>query len=165
MGAPTPRYARPPWGDFDDRVTASAAAQGYPLIGWAVIVASQQPLTGARGAAAALRVLDASPNVVAVLSGHTHRHRIAPRRTPAGGYWIIETASLTDHPQQTRVVRLVRTRGGGRALETWVVDHDGRGLAGIARELAHLDVQGGRPRGLQATRRDRNARLNLPGGP
>ncbi len=128
----------------------------------AVIVASHQPLSGSRGAAAALRVLDASPNVVAVLSGHTHRHRITPRRTTAGGYWIIETASLADHPQQVRMVRLVRTRGGGRALETWVVDHDGRGLAGIARELAYLDVQGGRPRGLQATRRDRNARLNLP---
>jgi len=128
----------------------------------AVIVASHQPLTGSRGAAAALRVLDASPNVVAILSGHTHRHRITPRRTPAGGYWIIETASLTDHPQQTRMVRLVRTRGGGRALETWVVDHDGRGLAGFARELAYLDVQGGRPRRLQAAPRDRNARLNLP---
>jgi len=128
----------------------------------AIIVTCHQPLTGSRGSAAALRELDASPNVVAVLSGHTHRHRITPRRAPAGGYWIIETASLADHPQQTRMVRLLRTRGGGRALETWVVDHDGRGLAGIARELAYLDVQGGRPRQLQATPRDRNARLNLP---
>ena len=31
-----------------------------------------------------------------------------------------------------------------------------------ARQLAYLDVQGGRPRGLQATRSDRNARLGLP---
>ncbi len=128
----------------------------------AVIVASHQPLTASRGGDAALGALDASPNVVALLSGHTHRHRIAARRTSAGGYWVIETASLADHPQQARVVRLVATRGGGRALETWVVDHDGRGLAGIARELAYLDVQGGRPRRLQATARDRNARLNLP---
>jgi|GEM_PF-3851506 len=61
------------------------------------------------------------------------------------------------------MLRLVRTRGGGRALETWVVDHDGAGLAGIARELAYLDVQGGRPRHLEARRRDRNALLGLPG--
>ena len=37
-GAPTPRYARPPWGDFDDRVGAIAAAQGSPLIGWDVVL-------------------------------------------------------------------------------------------------------------------------------
>ena len=130
----------------------------------AVIVTCHEPLTASRGGAAALRVLDASPAVVAVLSGHTHRHRITARRTLVGGYWIIETASLADHPQQLRMVRLVRTTGGGRALETWVVDHDGRGLAGVARELAYLDVQGGRPRRFEATRRDRNVRLNLPSG-
>lgn len=131
----------------------------------AVIVTCHQPLRSARGGAAALRVLDASPAVVAVLSGHTHRHRITARRTRSGGYWIVETASLADHPQQVRMVRLVSTRGGGRALETWVVDHDGRGLAGTARELAYLDVQGGRPRQLEGGRRDRNVRLNLPGRP
>lgn len=38
IGAPTPRYARPPWGDFDDHVAAIAAAQGYPLIGWDVVL-------------------------------------------------------------------------------------------------------------------------------
>jgi hypothetical protein len=99
--------------------------------------------------------------VIATVSGHTHRHRIRPRRSASGGYWEIETASLADHPQQSRMLRLVSTGGGGRALETWVVDHDGAGLAGIARELAFLDVQGGRPRGLDASRRDRNVRLGL----
>ena len=130
----------------------------------AVIVATHQPLRASRGGAAALALLDASPAVVAVVSGHTHRHRITPRRTAGGGYWIIETASLADHPQQARMLRLVRTRGGGRALETWVVDQAGGGLAGIARELAYLDVQGGRTHGLAGTRRDRNARLGLPPG-
>lgn len=32
-GAPTPRYSRPPWGDFDERVAAISAALGYSLIG------------------------------------------------------------------------------------------------------------------------------------
>ncbi len=130
----------------------------------AVIVATHQPLRSSRGGAAVLRLLDSSPAVVAALSGHTHRHRIEPRRRRGGGgYWLIETASLADHPQQARMLRLVRTRSrpAGLALETWVVDHDGAGLAGTARELAYLDVQGGRPRNLQARRGDRNVRLGL----
>jgi 3',5'-cyclic AMP phosphodiesterase CpdA len=130
----------------------------------AVIVATHQPLRASRGGAAALALLDASPAVVAAVSGHTHRHRITARRTAHGGYWIIETASLADHPQQARMLRLVRTRGGGRALETWVVDHAGGGLAGVARELAYLDVQGGRTQGLAGGRGDRNARLGLAPG-
>ena len=47
----------------------------------------------------------------------------------------------------------------GGVLETWMVDHDGRGLAGTARELAYLDAQGGRPQGFAGRRGDRNARL------
>jgi hypothetical protein len=40
-----------------------------------------------------------------------------------------------------------------------MVDHDGRGLAGVARELAFLDAQGGRPQGFAGRPTDRNARL------
>ena len=127
----------------------------------AIIVASHQPLRASRGGRAVLALLDSSPAVVATVSGHTHRHRVTPRRSVSGGYWMIETASLADHPQQARMLRLVGTADGGRALETWVVDHDGAGLAGIARELAYLDVQGGRPRHLEAGRLDRNVRLGL----
>jgi hypothetical protein len=36
-------------------------------------------------------------------------------------------------------------------------------LPGIARELAYLDAQGGRPQGFRGTRRDRNAVLYLRG--
>jgi peptidoglycan/xylan/chitin deacetylase (PgdA/CDA1 family) len=35
-GAPPPRWSRPPWGFFDERVGAIAAAQGTPLVGWDV---------------------------------------------------------------------------------------------------------------------------------
>jgi hypothetical protein len=58
--------------------------------------------------------------------------------------------------------RLSEGAGGGLALDTWMVDHDGRGLAGTARELAHLDAQGGRPQGYAGRPGDRNARLFLP---
>jgi hypothetical protein len=56
----------------------------------------------------------------------------------------------------------LRETSRGVALETWMVDHDGAGLAGIARELAFLDAQGGRPQGFAGRHRDRNARLFAP---
>ena len=43
-----------------------------------------------------------------------------------------------------------------------MVDHDGAGLAGVSRELAYLDAQGGRPQGFAGHVRDRNAVLRLP---
>ena len=40
-----------------------------------------------------------------------------------------------------------------------MVDHDGQGLAGISRELAYLDAQGGRPQQFAGAQQDRNVRL------
>ena len=130
--------------------------------GRAVLVFSHNPLDGTAGGEEALAALDATPGVVAAIAGNSHRNRIRPRATARGGYWQISTSSLADHPQQARVLRLRRS-GAGYALETWMLDHDGRGLAGAARELAFLDAQGGRPQGFAGTRADRNARLFVPG--
>ena len=127
-----------------------------------VVVFSHQPLTVSIGGEAALRALDAAPRVVAAIAGHRHRNAITARRS--GPYWLVETASLADFPQQARFFRLVRTAGRGVALETWMVDHDGAGLAKISRELAFLDAQGGRPQAFAGRREDRNARLRLPPG-
>jgi hypothetical protein len=102
----------------------------------------------------ALRALDEHPRVVAAVSGNSHRNAIEQR----GRYWLISTSSLADFPQQARMFRL-RETADGVALETWMVDHDGRGLAGIARELAYLDAQGGRPQRFAGSVHDRNARL------
>ncbi len=117
-----------------------------------VVVASHNPLDEP-----ALAALDESPRVVAAIAGNSHRNRIEPR----GSYWLVSTSSLADFPQQARMFRL-REAGGGVALETWMVDHDGRGLAGTARELAYLDAQGGRPQGFAGRPEDRNARLFVP---
>ncbi len=132
-----------------------------------ILVAVHQPLDQTAGGDAIFDLLDVDPRVIAVLAGHTHRNAITPRRSPVGGYWLITTASIVDWPQQWRALRLVATAGGGVALETWMVDHTGRpndedSLAGIARDLAFLDPQGGRPAHAAGPPAARNVRLFLP---
>jgi hypothetical protein len=125
-----------------------------------IIVVSHQPLASSEGGEQLLALLDAHPRVIAALAGHTHRSSIEPR----GHYWLINTASLIDYPQQARALRIVRTAGGGVAIQTWMLDHTGSELGMISRQLAYLDAQGGRPKGFAGGRLDRNAALyRVPG--
>jgi 3',5'-cyclic AMP phosphodiesterase CpdA len=119
-----------------------------------VIVLSHNPLDASEGGAAALAALDQDPRVVAAISGNRHKNVISRHRR----FWLIGTSSLADFPQQARMFRLRKTPSGV-ALETWMVDHDGRGLAGVSRELAYLDAQGGRPQRFAGKPTDRNVRL------
>jgi 3',5'-cyclic AMP phosphodiesterase CpdA len=125
-----------------------------------VVVVSHQPLTKVVGADGALAVLDHDPHVVAALAGDSHHNRIVARHTPAGGYWLVQTAALADYPQQARVLR-VRETARGTVLETWMLDTAPDPLADTARELAYLDAQGGRPQHEVGTPLDRNVRLFL----
>jgi metallophosphoesterase (TIGR03767 family) len=96
-------------------------------------------------------VLARHPSVVLWLNGHTHRTEIQAHQ----GWWEVTCPSLVDWPQQGRVVELLRGNGLLRVACT-MVDHDGEApwsgsiadpiaLAGLSRELAVNDWQGGRP--------------------
>jgi hypothetical protein len=124
-----------------------------------VIVMSHQPLSSATGGDRLLAVLDGDPDVLATLNGDTHKNSVTPRDSPAGGYWQISTSSLADYPQQARVLRILRTDGGGVAIDTWMIDGTGEPLADTARRLSYLDAQGGRPQGDAGQPGDRNAIL------
>ena len=124
-----------------------------------LLVFTHQPLERLDGGAPLLALLDRDPRVLAAVAGDTHRNRIAPRRTAAGGYWLITTSALADFPQQARMLRVRETRGGGAMIDTWMLDTAPDPLADTARALAFLDAQGGRPDGNAGGRLDRNVRL------
>ena len=117
-------------------------------------------------------VLARHPSVVLWLNGHTHRTEIQAHE----GWWEVTCPSLVDWPQQGRVVEVMRG-GGLLRIACTMVDHEGEApwsgstrdpvaLAGLSRELAANDWQGGRPERVKhppaGRRDDRNVILALP---
>jgi len=83
-------------------------------------------------------LLEQSGSVVLWLNGHIHANRVKAHR----GFWEVTTSSIVDWPCQARVVEIFRTADGRLAVATTMLDHDGRGLGGLHRELA-ANVPGG----------------------
>jgi hypothetical protein len=144
------RPEQPPW------LAKELAAAGDRWI----IVTSHQPLTSSEGGEQLLALLDRHPNVIAAICGHVHHNQIDARPTQSGGYWLITTSSLIDYPQQARAMSVLATKGGGVAIQTWMLDHAfPESLGTISRQLSYLDAQGGRPHNAQGGRLDRNVTL------
>jgi metallophosphoesterase (TIGR03767 family) len=126
------------------------------------------------------------PNVIAFVTGHSHRNEIKSfaRKGSTSGFWQINTASHTDFPQQARQIEVMDNRDGTLSLFTTILDHAAPvdpppagsdanvftdiQLASLARVLAANDPQGLGPRGPSSRdnaglgdRKDRNVELPL----
>ena len=102
-------------------------------------------------------VLAAHPSVIAWVNGHTHDNVIESRQDR---WWDIGTAAHIDWPAQSRLVEVVDNRDGTLSIFTTIVDHEGGGLVGFARELSGNDPQHGFAKG-NGDASDRNAELLL----
>jgi len=61
-------------------------------------------------------LLLAHPNVVLLVNGHTHAHRIEPFARGDGGFWQVTTASLVDWPQHARTLELMDNGDGSLSI-------------------------------------------------
>ena len=67
------------------------------------------------------------PQVVLWLAGHEHRHHVDWIGAEVGveGFWLVETASHIDWPQQSRTIEIVRANNGDIYIGMTVIDHAG----------------------------------------
>ena len=118
-----------------------------------------------------------NPHVIAWVAGHIHENFVEGyKRDKGGGFWEISTASISDFPQQTRLIDVVDNRDGTLSIFGTVIDSsapaatpapgpaagfDTDQLAALHRTFAFNDPQGhlnGRPGGVDS----RNVELLLP---
>lgn len=71
-----------------------------------------------------------------VLNGHGHDNRVlaqqCPGAKPSDGFWEVETASLIDFPQQTRIAEIVYNYDGTGSVLLTTVNHRSHELGHIA---------------------------------
>jgi metallophosphoesterase (TIGR03767 family) len=112
---------------------------------------------GTEGRRTVQALLEASPNVIAYVAGHTHANRIEFFRSRRGhGFWQINTASHIDWPEQSRLIEVMDNRDGTLSLFGTIVDSAApvrapapgpasafspRQLASLARTLSFNDPQ------------------------
>ena len=121
----------------------------------------------------------ANPSVVAFVAGHTTEHRVTPfkRADGSGGFWQLESGSVSDWPAQARLVELMDNRDRTLSIFGTLIDSaapvavpapgtDASGfsaetLAALARTLAYNDPQD-EPAASLGRPEDRNVELLLP---
>jgi len=98
-------------------------------------------------------LLQAHPNVILWVNGHTHRNTVVAHQRPGGGgFWEVNTAAHVDFPHQSRVIEIADNRDGTLSIFGTVVDADApllsagrvdtpRAMAALARELSANDWQ------------------------
>ncbi len=137
--------------------------------GHIIIVASHHPAWAIdENQEALIATLHDHPNVVLHIAGHTHNNRITPRPAPDGlalehGYWEIQTSSLIDWPQQTRLIEIVDNWDGTGSIYATMLNYQipmDMPVVEGGRYYSLYDVQEGNGElGTEGDPQDRNANL------
>ena len=121
-------------------------------------------------------LLDAYPNVVAYVTGHTHQNRITPfPRSDGTTWWQLNTSATADNPNQSRLIEIFDNHDGTLSIITTLLDNASDAtapaagnastfaanqLASIGRTFEYNDPQLGAGTG-EGQPTDRNAELLL----
>jgi hypothetical protein len=121
-------------------------------------------------------------HVIAYVPGHTHENRVLPCGLAAGctgddAWWELNTSSIADWPQQSRLIEVMDNHDGTLSIFGTILDHASPAtppapcstpgcasgftadqLASIARNMAYNDPQGGPPGG-EGVAKDKNVEL------
>jgi hypothetical protein len=124
-------------------------------------------------------------HLIAYVPGHTHENKVLPCGLAAGctgddAWWEVNTSSVADWPQQSRLIEVMDNRDGTLSIFATIIDHASPAtppapcatpgcasgftaaeMASIARNFAYNDTQGGPPSGEGATK-DKNVELLVP---
>lgn len=138
----------------------SAELEGHP--NYLAMVVSHHPIHMiSEGRDELVRVLHRHPQVIALLCGHDHMHRIeafAQPGDPARGFWQIQTSSLMDFPQQARIVEVLNNGDGTGTIRTFVFNQQAGGHLGKNARASYKSAKGELFDG-SGTTRDRDVAL------
>ncbi len=112
-------------------------------------------------------LLESYPNVVLHLVGHGHNNVVRPEpgtSAAAPGYWEVETSSLIDYPQESRIIEIADNGDGTGEIFATMVNHnspDGS-LTATSRSLSLEDIQDDdNTSGAEGNPEDRNVELAI----
>ena len=106
--------------------------EGYPRF-LAVVVSHHSLERIEEGGEELKNLMLAYPQVIALVCGHDHKHRIRAFKNPrkAGdGFWQLQTSSLIDYPQQGRILEIYDRGNGTGAIRTFVFNQQAGGQLG-----------------------------------